>query len=182
MTWGSVLILILNAAYCLIMPCFLFHAYKQYKFKKAGKNQIQVYDPALFIPHSGLLVTAFLYLITVTVLWMLYIFGVSDLLISHWFYYVYLAALPAVINHDRVLMHIGKQGIVLNKELIPWDEITRCEFKGLNPATNRWKLEIQAGDRGLCGIISSGSFAELDHLLEKNKCASTITVPELFST
>lgn len=168
MTLSSIFITVLNLAYCIILPWFLYYAYKEYKYKRAAAGQIFVYDPARLIPHKPLFLVTALYAATVTVLWLLFMFRISDVIETHWFSYVYILVLPVLINQDRVRMFIGPYGVSLNGNLIPWSDITHYEFKEFNALTNRWILEIQTKDRIERGVVPSESKPEIKELLEEH--------------
>ncbi len=166
MTIESIFIMLLNIAYCVIIPWFLYYAYKDYKLKKAGEDQIYVYSASKYIPHKWLLTVTTLYVTAVTLLLGLLIFGVSDLIKGHWFAYVYALVIAVAFNHDRVSMLIGNRGITADNTLIPLEQVSCYEFKDLNTVTNRWTLEIHTGDKILRGIVPSESRPALESLLD----------------
>lgn len=165
MTIESIFIMLLNIVYCVIVPWFLYYAYKDAMLKKAGKDQILVFNTSRFIPYKWLLALTSLYVTAVTLLWGLFIFGVSDLIEEHWFAYVYALVIAVAFNHDRVSMLIGNGGITADNTLIPLEQVSRYEFKELNTVTNRWTLEIHTGNKMLRGIIPIESRPALESLL-----------------
>lgn len=159
--------MVLNLSYCIIIPWFLYYAYRQNKVKRAAAGQICVYDPAKLIPNKPLLLVSLLYAGTVTVLWLLFMFGISNLIIDHWFSYVYLLVLPAIMNHDRVLMFIGPYGASVGGKLIPWNHITHYELKESSAVTNRWVLELQTPEKTIRGLVPADSQLDIKYALEE---------------
>lgn len=172
MTIQSIFIMVLNLTYCVIIPWFLYYAYRQYKANRSAAGQIRVYDPARLNPHKLLLVVTLLYVSTIVVLWLLYMFKVSHVIEDHWFSYVFMLVLPVVANHDRVLMYIGEYGISQEGNVIPWEFISYYEFGKLNTVTNRLLLEIHTKDNVIRGLLPSESQEEIRQFLEENKVQS----------
>ncbi|WP_151733478.1 hypothetical protein [Paenibacillus tengchongensis] len=161
-----VFIMLLNIAFCAIMPWFLIYSYAQYKLKKKGRDPVYVYDQARMIPHIGLLVFIALYVAAVTVLWVLYILGLNDWITGHWFSYVYPLVLPIAVNHNRVVLIIDHRGIITESTTIAMEEITGYELKDWGAAGGRQSLEIQAGERMMRGWIRPESAPAVITLLE----------------
>ncbi|WP_342438489.1 hypothetical protein NSS79_04845 [Paenibacillus sp. FSL L8-0436] len=111
-------------------------------------------------------------MITIVVLWLLYMFKANHVIEDHWFSYIFMLVLPVVANHDRVLMYIGEYGISQEENMIPLEFISYYEFGKLNTVTNRVLLEIHTKDNMIRGLLPSESQEEIRQFSEENKVQS----------
>jgi hypothetical protein len=106
------------------------------------------------------------YTAAITALWLLFFFGVSEIIHKHWFAFGYLLFLTLIIYRDKITFSIGHDGLYLNTKLTPWHDIVHYHLEESDRFDNKLSLEIKTKNDVLRGIVPADSKTKLIDLLQ----------------
>jgi hypothetical protein len=158
--------LLLNLLSCLILIWSFYNEHKQFRIFKKSKNNVQVYNPSFLIADKKLTLTVFAYVVVVTTLWILLIFGISDIVYKHWFAYVFPIMLITIFSGGKINYSIGSDGVYHANTVIPWEEIVCYQLKETDPFHTKFTLDIHTKHQVLRGIVPADSKTKLLALLQ----------------
>lgn len=160
--------LLLNISSCLILIWYFYDEHKQYRMIKNSKYMVPIYNHTLFITNKKFVIIVLVYVAVITILWLLFFFGQTDMINKHWFAYTPLMFLTTIISSNRINYAIGNDGVYLNNKLIPWENIVLYHLKESDRVDNRFLLEIKTNHQDLRGIIPADSKTRVLDLLQNN--------------
>lgn len=149
--------LLLNILSCLILIWSFYNEHKQFRIFKKSKKNVQVYNPSFLIPDKKFTLTVLLYVVIVTTLWILLIFGLTDIVYKHWFAYVFPIMLTTIFSGGKINYSIGEDGVYHAKTVIPWEDVVYYQLTETDPFHTKFSLDIHTKHQVFRGVVHADS-------------------------
>jgi len=157
--------LILNLLSCLILIWSFYNEHKQFRIFRKSKNNVQVYNQSFLIADKKLTFTVIAYVVMVTSLWILLIFGLTDIVHKHWFAYVFPIMLTTIFSGGKINYSVGSDGVYHANTVIPWEDIVCFQLKETDPFHTKFTLDVHTKDHVFRGVVHAESKKKLLVLL-----------------